>query len=133
LSYNRGLRRLISITILLLIGLSMCQDLFAFRGVRDADLPACCRKNGQHHCGMRGVERSGVPSSSPTLTQATERCPFDSKALVSAFHSHPAMSTAQAIYAEVVAHPSGSPQTSARLRININRSRQRRGPPSNIL
>ena len=82
---------------------------------------------------MRGGEQGGMPGSRPSLTQVIEKCPFDSKALVSGFHSHLAMGTAQAIYAEVVAHPSGSPQTSARLRININRSRQRRGPPSNIL
>jgi len=37
-----------------------------------ADLPACCRRDGQHHCAMMNVDRD----AGPAVRLATTRCPF---------------------------------------------------------
>jgi hypothetical protein len=42
----------------------------------------------------------------------------------------PIARTAASIRVVVVSHPAGIAQTEARYRVNFNRSRQKRGPPS---
>ena len=41
--------------------------------------------------------------------------------------------TASLIFAEIVSHPSVKAQTQARARVALDRSRQTRGPPTNLL
>src|SRR5579863_4943018 len=39
-----------------------------------SDLPACCRRNGKHHCAM--ADGSGDDSSAPSLKALGSKCPF---------------------------------------------------------
>jgi hypothetical protein len=39
-----------------------------------SDLPACCRREGKHHCSMGAT--NGAPSSGPAAAAQTEKCPL---------------------------------------------------------
>jgi hypothetical protein len=65
-----GLRRFSAILLLLLFGLSLLSPLFGSDG--EANLPACCRRAGKHHCAMPAG--SGAPDSGPAL-RGKGRCP----------------------------------------------------------
>jgi hypothetical protein len=53
----------------------------------DALLPACCQRNGQHHCMMRMMEVGAdgtAPSLSPHFARLFPRCPYTPGAVQSA-------------------------------------------------
>jgi hypothetical protein len=64
------LRRLSAISLLILLALSLLTPLFGAN--EDAAAPACCRRNGAHHCAM-GSERS---SSQGTAFRENRKCPL---------------------------------------------------------
>jgi len=72
-------------------------------------------------------------SSRPTqVKQAVvkERCPYDLRALPGTPHPDWTLQTSAAVFAGIVAHPSIAPQTESKRRISADRSKQKRGPPS---
>lgn len=104
----------------------------------EASLPACCRRNGMHHCAMTMLEKTQMATASdgkgPLWKSPLERCPYCPAMVVSWHHQEMfAPSTAQAIFAEFRSHPSGTVQTESRRRISRDRSRQKRGPPTSSL
>ena len=135
LPYNHLVRRLLAIAIVLILGLPAVSPLFALTGAGDPNLPACCRRDGKHHC-MGMAEMSSAIASTQTQASTatlTERCPFGSRSLPGTPHPDWTLRTSAAIFAGIVAHPSVSPQTESKRRISADRSRQKRGPPSNGL
>ena len=40
------------------------------------DLPACCRRNGKHHCAMAGMDGSGGTPAGSTVKAIESKCPF---------------------------------------------------------
>jgi hypothetical protein len=127
------LRRLLSILLLALFGMPFISPLFALTAKSGSDLPACCRKNGRHHC-MGNVEEGSQSASYKAEFRAPlDKCPYCPDA-VAASHSYLfAASPAQAIYAELTSHPAVFAQMESRWRISRDRSRQKRGPPSQLL
>jgi hypothetical protein len=127
---NVALRKLLAITLLALLGLPLIQPLLALTRNSEANLPACCRRNGQHHCVMSMAERGPSASRTPQFQAPPETCPYlpVSTAIVqgNAF----VVPIARAIFAELIAHPAITAQTKSKLRISLNRSRHKRGPPS---
>jgi hypothetical protein len=120
-------RRILSISLLLLFSLPLLSPLFAVDAA-GTNLPACCRKDGKHHCMM--VQRESHDGSGPDVSLVRERCPYGPAVPVA---SHVDFSFAAGVvtaFAESVSHPTGIVQTEARLRISFDRSRQKRGPPS---
>lgn len=80
---------------------------------------------------MVGAGESGPEvSRSPQLQAPVERCPFLPAAVVAMHGDTLALSAAQSIFAECVAHPAVVAQTECKLRIARSRSRQKRGPPA---
>src|SRR5664279_4850463 len=80
LPYNRGLRRLLSIAILLVIAAPAIAPLFVSATTNDG-IPACCRRNGQHHCMMLEAQRVAMAEGRQHVaSQIRERCPFQPKA-----------------------------------------------------
>src|SRR6185437_12395136 len=59
ISYNRSVRRLLALSLLLLFSFPLVSPLLALSSNSDANLPVCCRRNGVHHCGMK-LQRSNT-------------------------------------------------------------------------
>ena len=68
------MRRLLSIALIAVVAES------AFAPLADAlrldQGPACCRRNGKHHCAGMGTMSAQVPdNSAPTFNSVPEKCP----------------------------------------------------------
>jgi len=120
------MRRGAAIALLAVFSCLLMAPLFAADS--DASLPACCRRNGKHHCAMRMAFDAW--SQHRHFSTVEEKCPYAPLAAVAAhssvFHAAPA----RLCFAEVVSHPAQAPQSNALRRISFSRSRQKRGPPS---
>jgi hypothetical protein len=126
-------RRLLAILIAILVGLPTVTPLFALSMGDDLSRPACCRRDGKHHCMLADMDMSGASSSNRPGFNApsiSERCPYGAKSVPSTSHPDWSLATAQAVFAGVVAHPAVTPQTESKRRISSDRSRQKRGPPA---
>ena len=71
--------------------------------------------------------------TSVALTSIPERCPAYPAVTTQVTHGNLALTTASLIFAEIVSHPATKTQTLARARVSLDRSRQKRGPPSTDL
>lgn len=69
-SRSLTMRRLLSISLILLLGLPALAALMP--GMEDVRLPFCCRRQGAHHCAMDTASQN---SSSGPAFQAPARCP----------------------------------------------------------
>lgn len=128
------MRRILAILLLVVFGMPFVQPIFALAGsgsVSDANLPACCRRDGKHHCAMPMGERMAMSRSQDRAFRApAEKCPCCPASIAPVSHSDLFTApTAQAIYASLISHPSGIAQTRSRWRIARERSRGKRGPP----
>jgi hypothetical protein len=125
-------RRLLSIALLLLFSLPLISPLLALAAGSDANLPACCRRNGAHHCTMK-LHQADSSGHGTSFSAIPQRCPAYPAIATSVRHSDLSFHKASLIFAEVVTHPSITPQTQARARVALDRSRHKRGPPTNLL
>ena len=128
----RMVRRLLSILLLAVFALPVAVPLFASAQDADAGLPACCRRDGKHHCMMMSMDGHGSPASSePQYRAPAEKCPYCPASVVAGPFQHLAEpASAAAIFGDLVSHPTGFAQTNARGRISSERSNQKRGPPT---
>jgi hypothetical protein len=77
------------------------------------------------------AERSKFASHDLQFRAPAEKCPYCPAAIVAAVHGKTFIAPpSQAIFAGLFAHPAVAAQTESKLRISLNRSRQKRGPPS---
>jgi hypothetical protein len=132
LRYNGTVRRLIGITLLLLFSLPLISPVLALAASSDANLPACCRRNGAHHCMMK-TQRTELSGHGASFSAIPQRCPAYPAMVTSVRHGDLSFYTASLIFAEVVSHPSVKVQIKARARVALDRSRQQRGPPTDLL
>jgi hypothetical protein len=100
----------------------------------DANLPACCRRNGKHHC-MMSMEMmqaalNGNKRYGTQLHAIPMKCPLFPRALNTAQHKELSTRAAALIFAELVSHPAIHLQTEARARVARDCARQKRGPPA---
>jgi hypothetical protein len=117
------------IAILLAVVFGWMLMLPAFGGSAESNLPACCRKNGKHHCAM--LDRLAAADASFAAVKG--RCPSFPRATAAGHTKTFKASNGQAIFAGIVGHPTVSPQTEAGYRVSHFRSKQKRGPPSSLL
>jgi hypothetical protein len=125
-------RRLIGITLLLLFSLPLISPVLALAGSSDANLPACCRRNGAHHCMMK-MRQAKSSGSEINLSAIPQKCPAYPAVVTPVQHGKLSFHAASLIFAEIVSHPSVKMRTQARARVALDRSRQKRGPPSDLL
>lgn len=122
------MRKVLAITLLALFCLPFLQPLalaLAPQTAAEQNLPACCRRNGAHHCSMR---MSLPPSGQPTLQS---HCPCEDQTSAPAHVVTPHHVVSPGLLASLLlAHPTGLPQTESRLRLAQERARHKRGPPS---
>ena len=125
------LRRLVAIALLAVFGLPFAQSLFALTPKSDANLPACCRRNGKHHCMMSMAERREMSSNKPQFAPPVEKCPYCPAALTLGHQTNPfSIATGQIVFLSSVGQSSVVAQTESKRRISRDRSRQKRGPPT---
>jgi hypothetical protein len=79
---------------------------------------------------MQQTESSG---SGVRLSAIPQRCPAFPAVVTQIKHGDLSLHAASLIFAEIVSHPSVKTQTQARARVALDRSRQKRGPPSQLL
>jgi len=132
LRYNDGVRRILSMTLLVLVSLPLISPLLALAAGLGENLPVCCRRNGAHHCmlKMQRTESSGLGAS---LSVTPQRCPAYPSVITPVKRGDLSFNAVSLIFAEIVSHPSVKTQTQARARVALDRSRQKRGPPSDLL
>jgi len=92
-----------------------------------SDLPACCRRNGAHHC--IGNMDEAASSSGLSVQAVRQTCPSFVIAAPAFANLAPPKPSA-AVFAALLSHPSIQFQTEARYRVSFSRSHQKRGPPA---
>ncbi len=127
------MRKLLSILLLAIFALPLLSPLLALGTDSEAGVPICCRRNGAHHC-LMNMGGNGVQSSDHAhLSAPVAQCPYRPGIVPSPHLNLLSPMTSAAIFAALVSHPSGSPQTASRRRIARDRSRLKRGPPAHSL
>jgi hypothetical protein len=119
-------RRLLAISLLLLFMVPCVLPLFGANAA-EAALPACCRRNGKHHCMM-----DMAWSQERSFHTVREKCPYSVAPPAILVLPSYTPSAAASIFAGIRRHPSVAAQTEAQYRISFDRSRQKRGPPIQI-
>lgn len=124
------LHQLVAIVLLSVFGLPVIQSLYALTPKSEASLPACCRRDGKHHCMMSMAERNQLASHGPQFQAPEEKCPYCPAAPVALVHRNFFLpSEAQAIYVGLAAHTVVCAQMKCWLRIARDRAHGKRGPP----
>jgi hypothetical protein len=96
----------------------------ALLAYEDSNLPACCRRLGEHRCVL-----ANLASQETSFIQ--ERCPhFPSGSAALAASEIATLTPSQSVFAAIVSHPAAHAQTEARYRVSFSRARQKRGPPT---
>jgi len=126
----RVVHKLASVLLVFLCGLQIAPSFALLSGVDKLSVPACCRRNGQHHCMMTAGESSQLVSGDRAFRLPSEKCPYCPAAMIRAHGNSFTLPTSQAVFAALAAHPAVFAQTQSRLRVSETRSRQKRGPPS---
>jgi hypothetical protein len=114
----------VATVVLLFLGYFAAAPLLALSFQRD--VPACCRRDGKHHCDMSIPAEDGAQ-----FKQLSTKCPFFPRPIaVPKTRIHAAPTCSAAFYAQIASHPVIHPQTQSRYRVSLYRSRQKRGPPA---
>ena len=125
-----SMRRSVASALLLFLALPLSLPLVPAKG--ESALPACCRRDGKHRCGMALRLRSSIQDQTegPAVRTVAELCPYRS-ALFGPVVSHAIASPAlQPSYRTPSAYSAASAQTVLLARISQARSHHKRGPPS---
>jgi len=81
IGYHRNLRRALSALLVLLICLGMMSPLLA--APAEVKLPACCRRDGKHRCGMMAAQQGkSVQTTSGSKLQAAKCAEFPQSVVV---------------------------------------------------
>ncbi|HEV2710661.1 MAG TPA: hypothetical protein VGU67_10640 [Edaphobacter sp.] len=126
-------RRILSISLLLLFMLPLVSPLFA-ASKADANVPVCCRRNGKHHCIMAKIaQRSPGDAGETKAASIQARCPYNLTAPAAVNLPFAPDEVRTAIFADAISDPARSTQSKVRISIPLERSHRKRGPPSPIL
>jgi hypothetical protein len=123
------LRRLIAIFLLAVFGLPVVSPLFAATQVADSGLPACCRRNGKHHCMMKMEQRRGFIQQGVWISSPAEKCPYYPGVVPASHSDQIPPKTFASVFAAFASQPVRVAQTASKRRIVRGGSRQKRGPP----
>jgi hypothetical protein len=96
-----------------------------------AGLPACCRRDGKHHCGMSDADGQKDSPAGRTLKAAQSKCPLYPNAGAPAGNSQTAFVPDSIAAGELpVFHSTFQASNEEFSRIALHGSVQKRGPPS---
>ena len=126
------MRRVSAILLVILFSFSLAGP--ALFQDAESSLPACCRRDGKHHCGMADrdvADAVQMPSSGPSVDALHGKCPFFPNGGALVPESGPALLAAsQTAGVSIVSQAANPAQVEAGYRIFFNTSHQKRGPPS---
>ena len=123
------MRRILAITLLIAFGSPFVLPLLAATPAAQSALPACCRRNGAHHCAIT-MAMAAEGLSGAHFYAPPDRCPMFPKAVAPVRSQQLTFNIPALLFAEVVSHPAIRRQTEARARVALDLSRQKRGPPT---
>jgi hypothetical protein len=126
------MRRLLSILLFWATLFPMVAPALTTGAMGQSTLPACCRRDGKHHCMMSPEARAlllGESTGAMRVGTPPEQCPYRQHSLVVA-HLKTFTSPAATQAAFLLHEPSAIAQAECLRRISFDRSRQKRGPPS---
>jgi hypothetical protein len=121
------MRRFFAIFLLTVFGSFLGAPLLASSSDVESNLPACCRRDGKHHCMMQ----SGTPAFSfeKTLARKGEKCPCFPGAIPGVRCQLHALPASARSYAALVSYPACNLRTEACRPISFDRGHHKRGPP----
>jgi hypothetical protein len=122
-----SVRRTLAIFLLVGISLPLIAPLF-LAGRDEVSLPACCRRDGKHHCMMAGMMMGQVPSRDRTVAERCPYTPFSGLALMLPHAFAPR--GVPVVVGNAVTSAAIVRDAEAGYRISADRTRQKRGPPS---
>lgn len=125
------MRRVPAILLLALFSFSLIGP--ALWADADSRLPACCRRDGKHHCAMMNMDQDAAQAQSSGLAvrAATTRCPFFPKGGAVLPQSGAALlAAAQPARVSVLFRMAVLAEAAAGYRFSFDRSHHKRGPPS---
>jgi hypothetical protein len=119
-------RRLLAISLLLLFSLPLIAPLFALQADGGGTLPACCRRNGTHHCSMQMPGKlQGMH-----LSAVRERCPANPKAATFMKRNDLSLQILTLALSAALVHSAEEAQAKAGARMALYRAQHQRGPPA---
>jgi hypothetical protein len=121
------MRRGIALALMMIFSSLLMTPLFAPDA--DANLPACCRRHGTHHCMMRMSENS----DNPGFSSVSEKCPCF-PAATGAVHSTQFQPEAgRQLYAAGLRESLIAPHTQVHFYSAVQSIHYKRGPPTTPL
>lgn len=120
--------RLIAIALLSVFGCDIA--LPSLLSNPESTLPACCRRDGKHHCAMMQMLEQQERDAGLSWRSAASKCPLYARIGAASFIDQTPAVRAASFGGAVVAHPVNKAQTEVLYRISHSRARQKRGPPS---
>ena len=124
-----AVRKLATILMLAVFGLQFLSPLLAATSSSEMNLPACCRRNGLHHCAA-GMTMQGVDAGMQGKHWSSPPCSTYPSSFVVSHHSDGGLAPSAVAYAAVLSHPAVYAQTESKWRLARERSRCKRGPPA---
>jgi hypothetical protein len=118
------MRRWLAIAMMLCFGAPLTAPLFAADAANN--LPACCRRDGRHHCAaslMGDAAQRSISTIAPRCQDWPKSTPAPAP---QTFTPGEALTASTPLFA----HAASAAQTQARYRVSFARSRQKRGPPA---
>jgi hypothetical protein len=91
-------------------------------------LPACCRRDGKHHCAMMAIAEAG--QEAPSLRAPSPQCPYRSLLGAPMGRSIAGPPIRFAFLTETVSHSDRIVQVHVSARVSEARSHLKRGPPA---
>ncbi len=127
------MRRLLSLVLLAVFSLPLILPALALGQDPESNLPACCRRNGAHHCMMSMQEKAAL-SQGIQASALRPRCPAYPAVIPPSTQNQLTAPAMVAIRTAGVHTSALNSQTESRVRTVAVRSHPKRGPPSsNIL
>lgn len=129
------MRRALAVLLVLAFSLPLIAPAVVSASV-ESSLPACCRRDGKHHCAMQSESmQSGAMtvSVSRRLVTVSENCPCWPFARLALMLPHALSTSAPPVVDSLFAGPAAAArEAAAGYRVSCSRSRQKRGPPPSI-
>ncbi len=130
------MRRVLAILLLTVVGLPLLPAALAAAQGAGAGLPACCRRTGEHQCGMTMGERAlaAVQTQAPAWKAVLERCPYCPACVVQAHFGASVLPPSRNV---ALLQSDGNPlrvrEAECSRRVARDGARQKRGPPLTLL